>query len=355
MSILFSELKIKELTLKNRMVISPMCQYSAENGYANNWHLVHLGSRAVGGAGLVMQEATAVLPEGRISYADLGLWEDGQIEKLREITDFVHAQDTAIGIQLAHAGRKASCDKPWTGAGKQIQSGENSWRPVAPSALPFHESDVSPYELKVSDIQEVVMAFNQAAARAVLAGYDVLEIHAAHGYLIHQFMSPLSNKRTDLYGGSFENRIRLLIDVVEAVQAVWPEERPLFVRISATDWAEGGWNLDQSIQLAAVLKDRGVDLIDTSTGGLVPYAVIPAAPNYQVPFAKEIRKAIQIKTGAVGMITNAKQAEETLEGEKADLIFIGRETLRDPYFALHAAKILGDNVAWPAQYERAKL
>ncbi|MFC4212038.1 NADPH dehydrogenase NamA [Pedobacter lithocola] len=353
MSKLFSPLKLKDITLKNRIVISPMCQYSAIDGFANDWHLVHLGSRAVGGAGLIIQEATAVVPEGRITHADLGIWKDEQVEKLKQIVSFIHDNGSIAGIQLAHAGRKASCDLPWQG-GEQLAEGENSWLPVGPSSIPFKAGQVTPHELSIKEIQDIVFAFRAAAKRALDAGYKVVEIHAAHGYLLHQFFSPLSNKRTDVYGGSFENRIRFTIDIVEAVQSVWPENLPLFVRISATDWTEGGWNEEDSVQLAAVLKDKGVDLIDASSGGNVPDAKIPAGPNYQVPFADKIRNEVGIYTGAVGVIVDAHQAEEILQNDKADLIFIARESLRDAYFPTHAAQILGDDVEWPNQYVRAK-
>jgi 2,4-dienoyl-CoA reductase-like NADH-dependent reductase (Old Yellow Enzyme family) len=353
MSILFSPLKIKDITLKNRIVISPMCQYSSVDGFANDWHLVHLGSRAIGGAGLIIQEASAVTPNGRITYADMGIWKDEHIEKLKQIVSFIHENGAIAGIQLAHAGRKASCEVPWKG-GEQIPAGENSWKPVGPSTIPFKPGQVEPHELSIPEIQELVMAFRAAAKRAVDAGYKVVEIHAAHGYLLHEFFSPISNKRNDIYGGSFENRIRLVIDVVEAVQSVWPENNPLFVRISATDWTEGGWNENDSVQLAAVLKDKGVDIIDTSSGGNVADATIPAGPNYQVPFSDKIRSEIGIRTGAVGVIVEVHQAEEILTSGKADLIFIARESLRDAYFPTHAAQILGDDTEWPNQYVRAK-
>jgi len=353
MSRLFTPLKLKDITLKNRIVISPMCQYSAVDGFANDWHLVHLGSRAVGGAALIIQEATAVTEDGRISHGDLGIWKDEQTEKLKQIVSFIHENGAVAGIQLAHAGRKASCEVPWNG-GEQIAEGENSWQTVGPSAIAFKPGQIAPRELSVNEIQEIVTAFKDAAVRAKTAGYKVVEIHAAHGYLLHEFLSPLSNKRSDLYGGSFENRIRLVIDVVEAVQSVWPEELPVFVRISATDWTEGGWNENDSLQLSAVLKDKGVDLIDVSSGGNVADAFIPAGPNYQVPFADKIRNEIGVRTGAVGIIVDAHQAEEILEEGKADLIFIARESLRDAYFPTHAAQILGDDVEWPNQYVRAK-
>jgi 2,4-dienoyl-CoA reductase-like NADH-dependent reductase (Old Yellow Enzyme family) len=353
MSKLFSPLKLKDVTLKNRIVVSPMCQYSAIDGFANDWHLVHLGSRAVGGAGLIIQEATAVLPEGRITYADLGIWKDEHIEKLQQIVSFIHANGAIAGIQLAHAGRKASCEVPWLG-GEQLAEGENSWKTVSSSPIEFKEGQVKPHELSIKEIQDIVFAFRSAAERAKIAGYKVVEIHAAHGYLLHQFFSPISNTRSDIYGGSFENRIRLVIDVVEAVQSVWPAELPIFVRISATDWIENGWGLNDSIQLAAVLKDKGIDVIDTSTGGNASNANIPAGPNYQVPFADKIRNEVGIYTAAVGVIVNAKQAEDILEQERADLILVGREFLRDPYFPLHAAQALVEDVEWPNQYVRAK-
>jgi len=330
-----------------------MCQYSAIDGFANDWHLVHLGSRAVGGAALIIQEASAVTEDGRITYADLGIWKDEHMEKLKQIVSFIHDNGAIAGIQLAHAGRKASCEVPWKG-GEQIAEGENSWKPVAPSPIPFKQSQVEPHELSIAEIQKIVSAFRDAAKRAERVGYKVLEIHAAHGYLLHEFFSPLSNKRTDIYGGSFENRIRLVIDVVEAVQSVWPENLPLFIRISATDWTKAGWNENDSVQLAAVLKDKGVDLIDTSSGGNIPDAIIPARRNYQVSFADKIRNEIGIRTGAVGVIVEAQQAEEILEQDKADLIFIARESLRNAYFPTHAAQILGDDTEWPNQYVRAK-
>ena len=351
-ALLFSPLTIKNITLRNRIAISPMCQYSAENGYANNWHLVHLGSRAVGGAGLIIQEATAVSPEGRISPADLGLWEDGQIAKLKEITDFIKANGSVVGIQLAHAGRKASCSAPWLG-GKKLDASNCGWETVAPSAIGFHDNEVTT-ALDEGGIQKVISDFVLATQRALMAGYELVEIHSAHGYLLHQFLSPLSNLRTDNYGGSFENRTRLLLEVVEAVQKVWPDNLPLLVRISATDWAEGGWNIEESIALCKILKEKGVDLIDVSSGGLASHQKIELGPNYQVPFAEQIRKESSIATGAVGLITDAFQAEAILEGGKADLILIGRESLRNPHLPLDFAKELVTNVAWPKQYERAK-
>lgn len=353
MSVTFAPLAIKGITLRNRIIVSPMCQYSATDGYANDWHLVHLGSRAVGGAALVIQEATAVSPEGRISPEDLGIWQDGHIEKLQQITTFIKAQGAYAGIQLAHAGRKASTAAPWKGM-QQIAESEGGWKAVAPSALPFREADVPPLALDEAGIQKVQYDFKAAAVRAVKAGYDVIELHAAHGYLIHQFLSPLTNKREDRYGGSFENRTRLLLEIVAAVREVIPGTMPLFVRISATDWAEEGWSLEDSVQLTRILKENGVDLIDVSTGGLVTGVRIPLEPGYQVPFAAGIKKQTGMLTGAVGLITDAVQIEEILVKEDADVVLLARELLRDPYFPMHAAKALGEDYTFPVQYERAK-
>jgi 2,4-dienoyl-CoA reductase-like NADH-dependent reductase (Old Yellow Enzyme family) len=353
MSLLFSPLNIKNTTLRNRIVISPMCQYSATDGFANDWHLVHLGSRAVGGAALIIQEATAVSAEGRISPADLGLYMNDHIEKLKVITSFIHQHGAVAGVQLAHAGRKASCATPWNG-GRQIAEKNGGWTTLAPSAIPFYNEDIPPEPLDPEGINKVITDFKDAALRALKAGYKLIEIHAAHGYLIHQFLSPLSNHRTDEYGGSFENRIRLLLEIVKAIQKVWPENLPLFVRISATDWAEKGWDLSEATHLSTILKMNGVDLIDCSSGGLVPDVKIPVGPGYQVAFAERIKKETGILTGAVGFITKAEQAEDILYKGEADLIIIARESLRDPYFPLHAARILGDDIAWPIQYKRAK-
>jgi 2,4-dienoyl-CoA reductase-like NADH-dependent reductase (Old Yellow Enzyme family) len=353
MSLLLSPFSIKNITLKNRIVVSPMCEYSAVDGFANNWHLVHLGSRAVGGAGLVMMEATAVSPEGRISIADLGIWKDDHIEKLKEITDFIHEHDAISGIQLAHAGRKASFDIPWENP-SQLDNENGGWDTLSASAEIFNPTDKTPISLDKAGIEKVKSDFKAATERAIKAEFKVVEIHAAHGYLLHQFLSPISNHRTDLYGGSFENRIRLLIETVEMVQEVWPAENPLFVRISATDWADGGWTLEESTQLSVLLKAMGVDLIDTSSGGLTLDQEILLSAGYQVHFASAIKKEANILTGAVGLITNAQQAEAILQNGEADLIFIAREFLRDPYFPLHAAFELGDDVKWPSQYERAK-
>ncbi|WP_199137687.1 NADPH dehydrogenase NamA [Pedobacter sp. ASV12] len=353
MALLFTPLHLKNITLKNRIVVSPMCEYSSTDGFANNWHLVHLGSRAVGGAALVLTEATAVSPEGRISIADLGIWKDEHIAKLQEITDFIHQNGAVSGIQLAHAGRKASFDIPWQNP-KQLDHTNGGWPTLAPSALPFNPTDKIPLALDLDGLTKVKADFREAAKRALWAGFQVVEIHAAHGYLLHQFLSPLSNLRNDEYGGSFENRIRLLLEVVEAVQETWPAENPLFVRISATDWVEGGWNEEESVRLSALLKAKGVDVIDTSSGGLDLHQQIPVQPGYQVPFAKAIKQQTGMITGAVGLITEAQQAETILQQEEADLIFLARELLRDPYFPLHAAFQLGVDVRWPSQYERAK-
>ncbi len=354
MSKLLSPLSIKNITLKNRIVISPMCQYSSEDGFASDWHLVHLGSRAVGGAALIIQEATAVSPEGRITYADAGLWKEEHIGKWKEIVSFIQQQGALAGIQLAHAGRKGSTQKPWDG-GKLISSDEpNGWQTVAPSALPFHEGTEAPLELDKEGIKKIINDFTAAAQRCIEIGYDVIELHAAHGYLLHQFYSPLSNQRTDEYGGSFENRIRLLLEVTDAVRKVWSNEKPLFIRLSATDWTEGGWTIEDSVKLASLLKEHGADLIDTSSGGNVSKANIPLKPGYQVEFAKQIKREANILTGTVGLITNAQQADAILEKDEADLILIARESLRDPYFPLHAAQQLGDAYSYPVQYERAK-
>ncbi len=353
MSKLFSPLEIRDIVLKNRIVVSPMCQYSSDDGFANDWHLVHLGSRAVGGAGLVMFEATAVEPEGRISPNDLGIWKDEQIEFLKRINSFIEKQGAVPAIQLAHAGRKASTHSPWKGAGP-LTASEGAWPVIAPSAVAFREGYPVPREMTKDEIAAIVEKFRKAAERALIAGFKVVEIHAAHGYLIHEFYSPYSNKRTDEYGGSFENRIRFLIEVTEAIRTVWPRSLPLFVRISATDWIEGGWTVEESIQLAKILKQKEVDLIDCSTGGNVSGVKIQVGPSYQVPFSEKIRSGAGILTGAVGLITEAKQAEEILEDQKADVVILARQLLREPYFPLHAAKMLGDDISWPNQYERAK-
>jgi 2,4-dienoyl-CoA reductase-like NADH-dependent reductase (Old Yellow Enzyme family) len=354
MSKILSPLDIKAVTLKNRIVISPMCQYSAADGFANDWHFVHLGSRAVGGAGLIIQEATAVAAEGRITPGDLGIYREDHVDKLQSITGFIIEHGAIPGIQLAHAGRKAGCAVPWEG-GHQLNVNEGGWRTFAPSAIPFNPENDVPHALDKDEILKVVEAFKTAAFRSLTAGYKVLEIHAAHGYLIHQFLSPLSNHRTDNYGGSLENRSRLLLEIVRAIQTVWPQHLPLFVRISATDWVDGGWGIDEAVQLSSILKIAGVDLIDCSSGGLVPYAKIPFGPSYQVPFAERIKKESGILTGAVGLITEIRQAEDILEREAADLILFGRKSLREPYLAFKAATLLEEDITWPLQYMRAKL
>src|SRR5437879_6226534 len=350
---LFDPLAIRDLTFANRVFVSPMCQYSSHDGYANDWHFVHLGSRAVGGAGLVLTEATAVLPEGRISPEDLGIWSDEHIEMLSRIVSFIHEQGSIAGMQLAHAGRKASTRRPWEGSGA-IPEAEAGWKKVvAPSALPFAESYPMPGALTNDGIQAVVAAFAAAARRACQAGFRVIEIHAAHGYLIHEFLSPLSNKRSDDYGGSFENRTRLCREIVAAVRSEWPKELPLFLRISSTDWVDGGWNINDSVKLAGELKQIGVDLIDCSSGGNVPQAKIPVGPGYQTLFAERIRREAEIMTGAVGMITSSVQAEQIIGVGQADAVIIARQLLRDPYWPLRAARELGQAVSWPVQYLRA--
>lgn len=353
MAKLFEPLTIRSITLQNRIVVSPMCEYSSQDGFANDWHLVHLGSRAVGGAGLIISEACAVSPEGRITEFDLGIWKDEHTVKLEQITKFIKAQGAVPGIQLAHAGRKASCAEPWKG-GQQIPVSEGGWQIVAPSPTPFKEGTMLPLALTKEGIQQVVEDFKNATIRAEKAGFQVIEIHAAHGYLLHQFFSPLSNFRIDEYGGFFENRIRLLMEVVTAVKSVWPESLPLFVRISATDWVEGGWDITDSIRLSQLLKTAGVDLIDCSSGGNAGNVKILLQPGYQVPFAQKIKNEANILTGAVGLITEAQQAENILMNEEADLVLLARELLRDPYFPLHAAAQLHHDVEWPVQYQRAK-
>jgi 2,4-dienoyl-CoA reductase-like NADH-dependent reductase (Old Yellow Enzyme family) len=350
---LFDPLTIRDLTFANRVFVSPMCQYSSHDGYANDWHFVHLGSRAVGGAGLVLTEATAVLPEGRISPQDLGIWNDEHIEMLSRIVSFIHEQGSIAGMQLAHAGRKASTRRPWEGSGT-IPEAEGGWKKVvAPSALPFAESYPMPQALTNDGIQIVVAAFAAAARRACQAGFRVIEIHAAHGYLIHEFLSPLSNRREDDYGGSFENRTRLCREIVAGVRSEWPKELPLFLRISSTDWVDDGWNINESVKLAGELKQTGVDLIDCSSGGNVPHAKIPVGPGYQTAFANRIRREAGIMTGAVGMITSPIQAEHIIGTEQADAVIIAREFLRDPYWPLRAARELDQPIAWPVQYLRA--
>jgi 2,4-dienoyl-CoA reductase-like NADH-dependent reductase (Old Yellow Enzyme family) len=346
---LLSPLKIRGVTLRNRIVVSPMCQYSSTDGFADDWHLVHLGSRAVGGAGLIFTEATAVTAQGRISPSDLGIYNDKHIENLSRIANFIHRMGGVAGIQLAHAGRKGSCRAPWEG-GAALASSEGGWELVAPSPVPFSDQNPTPKELDKKGIQEIKTAFKVATQRALKAGFKVIEIHAAHGYLLHSFLSQLSNQRKDEYGGGFENRIRLLCEIASELRSIIPDTMPLFTRISATDWVDNGWDLQQSIELAKALKKLGVDLIDTSSGALVPYAKIPVGPNYQVPFSSAIRTEAEILTGAVGLITEPQQASDIITSGKADLIFLAREHLREPYWALKASHALGQDAQWPTPY-----
>ncbi len=350
---LFTTFSLREVTMRNRIAVSSMCQYSSEDGFATDWHLVHLGSRAVGGAGLVMTEATAVEARGMISPHDLGIWKDEHLPMLQRIARFVSEHGAVAGIQLAHAGRKASTAAPWEG-GKPVPVAEGGWQVVGPSQIPFAEGYPVPESLSAAGIAEVVGTFAQAASRALAAGFKVIEIHAGHGYLLHQFLSPLSNHRTDVYGGSLENRTRLLREVARAIRKVWPEGLPLFVRISATDWVEGGWDIDQSVELARGLGKDGVDLIDCSSGGNVSNAKIPLGPGYQTPFAERIRREAGIPTAAVGLITSAPQADHILRTGQADLIVLARQFLREPYWPLRAAAELKAEAAWPNQYLRAK-
>jgi 2,4-dienoyl-CoA reductase-like NADH-dependent reductase (Old Yellow Enzyme family) len=349
---LFTPLTIRGFNFRNRIAVSPMCEYSSQDGFANDWHLVHLGSRAVGGASLVLTEAAAVEPRGRITPADLGIWKDEHIEKLAQITAFIKQQGAVPGMQIAHAGRKASCRVPWEG-GAAIPLGDGGWQTVAPSAVPFRDSDPVPAELSIAEIRNLVEGFGAAARRALAAGFEVIEIHAAHGYLLHEFYSPLSNRRTDEYGGSFENRIRLTLEVAQTVRAILPDKHPLFVRISSSDWKEGGWTLDDSVKLSEHLRGMGVDLIDASSGGIVPDAKIKIGPAFQVPFAERIRQEVDILTGAVGLITDPEQAERIVRSGQADLVLLARQMLRDPYWPLHAAQVLKVHVEPPVQYLRA--
>lgn len=331
--------------------MSPMCQYSAINGYANEWHFVHYGTRAVGGCGAIIQEATAISPEGRITYGDLGIWEDAQIITLKRITSFIQNRGAVPGIQLAHAGRKGSCDLPWNG-GQQLKEGCNSWQTYSASPQPFHEDNQAPLALSIDEIEKIINEFKAAAIRAVQAGYKIIEIHAAHGYLLHQFLSPQSNRRTDIYGGDFVNRTRLLLSIVDAILECIDENHSLWVRISATDWVEDGWDIDQSIKLSKILKDKGIDVVDVSSGGNLPHVKIPAAPAYQVPFAKKIKDESGMLVGAVGLITNAMQAEELLENQQCDFILLGRELLRNPYF-VNDIKQKSKDTSVSIQYGRA--
>ena len=354
MTHLFEPFILRGLTLKNRLVVSPMCMYSSVDGFANDWHLVHLGSRACGGAALVLTEATAVEPEGRISPEDLGLWKDEHIEFLKRITTFIKSQGSAPGIQLAHAGRKASTFAPQAGKRGIVPKDKGGWTSLAPSPVPFNPGDPAPEELTVEGIQRIVRKFRDAATRAVQAGFEVIEVHSAHGYLLDEFLSPLANRREDAYGGSFDNRTRIVREVVSAIREVWPESKPLFVRFSVTDWKEPeGWTVEQSVELARLLGWLGVDLIDCSSGGLVPDAKVPTTPGYQTPFAERIRREAGIATGAVGLITTTAQADEIIRTGKADVILMARGFLRDPYFPLHAAAELRQEITWPKQYQRA--
>jgi 2,4-dienoyl-CoA reductase-like NADH-dependent reductase (Old Yellow Enzyme family) len=351
---LFTPLVIREIALRNRIVVSPMCQYSGRDGFANDWHLVHLGALAAGGAGLVLSEAIAVTPEGRITPADLGLWHDEQTESLARTVSFIDGQGAVAGVQLAHAGRKASTSPPWLGRGP-VDVNAGGWRPVlAPSPVPFSDSSIVPTELDVVGITRVVQAFAEAARRSREIGFKVIELHAAHGYLMHQFLSPLSNRRIDGYGGSFENRIRLVVQVVDAVRTVWPERLPLWLRVSATDWVEDGWTVEETVELARIVAGRGVDLVDCSAGGLVPDAPIPVGPGYQVPFAERVRREAGVLTGAVGMITSPAQADTIVRSGQADAVILGRELLRDPHWPLRAAHELRHETHWPNQYLQAR-
>ncbi len=348
---LFTPLTLREVSLRNRIMVSPMCQYSSVDGFANDWHLVHLGSRAVGGAGLVCSEATAVEPEGRISPHDLGIWDDRHVDMLARITRFIREHGAVPAIQLAHAGRKASRSRPWE-LRRLIPPEDGGWIPRSASGLPLDPDDPPPHAVTVEEIAGIVRAFAEAAVRAEAAGFEVVELHAAHGYLLHEFLSPLTNHRDDAYGGSFERRCRLLLEVVEAVRARWPERYPLFVRISTTDWVEGGWDVEASIALCRRLAPLGVDLIDCSSGGAVPQQQVPVGPGYQVPNAVRIRREVGIPVAAVGLITTPEQADTIIREGQADLVALAREELRNPYFPLHAALRLGVEIPWPHQYER---
>jgi len=351
---LFTPLSLRDVALRNRIAVSPMCQYSAVDGLANDWHLVHLGARAVGGAGLVVFEATAVEPRGRISPGDLGLWSDAQVEPLGRIVRFVEAQGAVACLQLAHAGRKASVRAPWDQGGSALAPEDGGWTTVGPSPIPFAEGYLAPEPLSQPGIAELTQAFAAAARRARAAGFGAVEVHAAHGYLLHQFLSPLSNQRADRYGGSFENRVRFPCEVVAAVRREWPERLPVLVRISATDWLPGGWDLAEAVELSRQLKALGADLIDASSGGLSPAAKVPMGPGYQTAFAERIRREAGIATGAVGMIVSPEQADHVLRSGQADLVLLAREMLRDPHFPLRAAAALKAEHAWPRQYLRAR-
>ena len=355
MSSLFSSLALRGVTLRNRVVVSPMCQYSSDDGFANDWHLVQLGGFAVGGASVVMTEANAVSPQGRISPWDLGIWKDAHVDMLRRITNFIGGQGALAGTQLAHAGRKASVDAPWRG-GKALDEHAGGWNPVlAPSAIAFSERYQTPLEMSKTDIARVIAEFAAAAVRALESGFHIVELHGAHGYLMHEFLSPLSNSRDDEYGGTLDNRLRFTLETIDAVRAVWPERLPLWLRISATDWTEGGWHVEDAIELCRRAKLRGVDLVDCSTGGNVHGAKIPLGPGYQVPFSERIRREAGIATGAVGLITEPSHANEIIEREQADIVLLARELLRNPHWPLRAARELGVDVEWPVQHARARL
>ncbi|HEX2330890.1 MAG TPA: NADH:flavin oxidoreductase/NADH oxidase [Candidatus Angelobacter sp.] len=354
MANLFDPLQLRGVTLKNRIMVSPMCQYSCVDGMANDWHFVHLGSRAVGQAAAVVTEATAVTPEGRISPDDLGIWSDAHVQPLQRIFSFITSQGSVPGVQLAHAGRKASTAAPFKG-GKPISPAEGGWSPIpGPSAVPFADGYQTPEAMSKQEIAATVKAFADGARRCDAAGAKIIEIHGAHGYLLHNFISPLSNVRTDEYGGSFENRIRFVLEVIDAVREVWPEQNPVFLRISATDWVDGGWNMEQSVELARIVKRHGVDLIDSSSAGNVPRAPIPVGPGYQVAFSERLKRDAGVLTGAVGMITDPAQADTIIRSGQADLVILARQLLRDPYWPLTAARALGQDIAWPPQYDRAK-
>ena len=353
MSILFSPLTLRSITFRNRIFVSPMCQYSSRDGLPTDWHLVHLGSRAVGGAGLVMVEATAVSPEGRISPDDSGIWSDAHAEAFVPVTRFIREQGAVAGVQLAHAGRKGSCSLPWLGGGP-LGMEAGGWQPLAPSALPFEVGHPIPRAMTPDELDGIEARFRAAACRALAAGFQMVEVHMAHGYLLHEFLSPLVNNRDDDYGGSLENRLRFPLRVARAVREEWPAELPLFVRISATDWVEDGWDIDQSVLLARQLKEIGVDLIDCSSGFAVPDEPVPFGPGFQVPFAARVRAEAGIATGAVGLITEPVQAEQIVATGQADAVLLGRQMLRDPYWPLHAARALHADAPWPNQYLRAK-
>lgn len=348
----FQPITFKDITIKNRIGLSPMCQYSSVDGFANDWHFVHYTTRAIGGAGLIMTEATAIAPEGRISVGDLGIWSDDHISELRRLTTSIHANGAVAAIQLAHAGRKASHDLPANGA-KQLSLENGGWTTLAPSAIPFAENESAPHSVDTDQIAEIAEQFKQAARRSFEAGFKIIEIHAAHGYLLHQFLSPASNKRDDNYGGSFENRIRFLLEVLTSVKEVWPTNFPIFVRLSATDWVEGAWNLEETVQLCKILQQQGVDLIDCSTGGNLPNVKIPVADGYQVPFAEAIQRA-GVPAATVGLIYTPAQITAILDSNKADMVMLGRVLLRNPYFPLQMASELNEAVDWPIQYARGK-